>query len=372
VKRECTLALEQGKLVACTLGPLNPGLLPEEMRELHLTDLTGRSGILPATIDVLRTLARRLKRPEIEAIVMDAQRRRKLSEPRPLDAQGIEELKAEWHALAQKPVVSEILAFFEGKVKGSPLEEEFRQWLVSYGRFCGDEAWKGYQGLEGRERDAKRAKDYAMAGAEFEDERAHTVLGMILRDGSLAPPNLELARQSFERAALMSDVTGAKYLAWMLRNGEGGKEDVRAAASWFRRAAGGGDAACMTEYANLSAKGLTGETDPRVIRYWYTKAALAGEVTAKQNLAQFLFEGIGGEQDKDRALALAVECAEELLGEAASVRNLQHTANEAIALSTVKGYFEAGVGSEYVRNRAQALIELEQRDSTGKRGRRHK
>jgi hypothetical protein len=76
VQRECILALEQGNLVACSLGPLDPGFLPEGMRELHLTNLIGRTGILPGTIELLRTLARKLKRLEIEAIVMDAQRRR--------------------------------------------------------------------------------------------------------------------------------------------------------------------------------------------------------------------------------------------------------------------------------------------------------
>ena len=153
--------------------------------------------------------------------------------------------------MKQKPVVSEILAFFEDKVKGSPIEEEFREWLIGYGRFCGDEAWKWFLGREGRKPDAKRAMDLAVAGIAFEDERSHMVMGMILRDGSVIPANLEFARESFERAALMSDVVGAKYLAWMLRNGEGGEQDVRAAASWFRRAAGGGDASCMTEYARL-------------------------------------------------------------------------------------------------------------------------
>jgi hypothetical protein len=373
VKRECALALEQGKLVACTLGPLDPGLLPEGMRELHLTDLTGRTGILPATIELLRTLARLLKRPEIEAIVMDAQRRRKLSEPRPLDAQGIQDLNAEWRALKQKPVLSEILTFFQDKVKGSPIEEEFRNWMIGYGRFCGDEAWKWYLGREGRKPDAKRAMDLAVVGIGFEDERAQTVMGMILRDGSVVPANLEWARESFERAALMSDITGAKYLAWMLRNGEGGEEDVRAAAGWFRRAAAGGDAGCMTEYAILCIKGLTDESDMRVVRYWFTKAALAGEVTAKLNLAQLMFAGSGGEQDTDRALTLAVEGAEELLAKPAAVRTLQDTANTALALSVVKTCLEAGAGSEYVRSRAQALIEPKDRDgATRTRGTRRK
>lgn len=354
VKRECALALEQGKLVACTLGPLDPGLLPEGMRELHLTDLTGRVGILPAMIELLRTLARKLKRPEIEAIVLDAQRRRTLSKPRPLDPQQIEQLKAEWQALSQKPVVAEILTFFENKVKGSPLEEEFRQWLIRYGQFCGDEAWKWYSGREGHKRDVKLAREFAMSGIKFEDEVAHRVMGLILKRGDLGPPNLELARQEFERAAMMSDVDGAKYLAWMLRNGEGGKEDVSLAAAWFRRAAGGGDASSMAEYATLSMKGLTSETDMRVIRYWYTKAAIAGEVTAKANLAQLLFQGAGVE--KDRALALAVEVAEELRSRAPSVFDLQHIGNETLALDIVERYLGAGVGSENVRSRAQALL----------------
>ena len=364
VKRECTLALEQGKLVACTLGPLDPGVLPEVMRDLHLTDLTKKVGILPGMIELLRTLAHKLKRPEIEAIVMDAQRRRKLSMPRPLDAQEVEELKAEWYDLKvkEKPTLDEILTFFNNKVKGSPIEEEFRQWLIDYGRFCGDEAMKWYYGIEGRSRDSQKASAFAVVGVEFEDERSATIMGMILRDGSLAPPNLELARQSFERAALMCDYTGARILAWMLRNGEGGKQDVRAAANWFRRGAAGGDASCMTEYANLSLKGLTDETDMRVIRYWYTKAALAGEATAKMNLASFLFEGIGGEQDKDRALALAVEGAKEQLNVVGFPRNLQDIANEAIAINTVKSYLEVGVGAEGVRLRAQALIDSHQQD----------
>jgi TPR repeat protein len=109
---------------------------------------------------------------------------------------------------------------------------------------------------------------------------AQLALGQALENGDLGERDLPLAHRWYQLAAAQGSVDAQLAVGTAHYLGRGLPKDPQRAAHWFREAAKGGDVGAMYLLASQYEQGDGVERDLRLARYWYEQAARRGDEAA--------------------------------------------------------------------------------------------
>ena len=148
--------------------------------------------------------------------------------------------------------------------------------------------------------------------AQTGDTMAQTRLGYCYAEGVGGVPRDEaLACMWYEKAAMQGDANAQSNLALMYELGRGVKQDYAKAREWLEKAAEQGNAMAQNNLGFFYTQENTGMQDYALAHKWLEKAVANKWSPAITTLAFLYNNGLGVKKDRERALDLYRQAAEE-------------------------------------------------------------
>ncbi len=161
---------------------------------------------------------------------------------------------------------------------------------------------RAYEGLGGEQGD-RALQLVETACLQADDARACVTVGYNYQNGIGAPPDLDRARDLFDRACIGGQMTGCTNLGVLYEQGLGVSVDLDRARDLYDRACTGGDMLGCKNLGGLYHHGLGVPADLDRARALYDRACTGGEMGGCSSLGFIYDQGIGVAADLDLAAA---------------------------------------------------------------------
>jgi hypothetical protein len=149
--------------------------------------------------------------------------------------------------------------------------------------------------------DYATALSLARPAANYGDQVAQCILGLLYRNGLGVPQDYAEAMHWYHKAADQGHAVAQNNIGRLYQNGLGVPQDYAEAMRWYHKAADQGDATAQNNIGRLYQNGLGVPQDYAEAMRWYRKAADQGDAAAQFNIGWTYQNGLGVPQDMAQA-----------------------------------------------------------------------